>query len=133
MRVICSLYGMRPKCKLELQMQCCVQSGLHSQRQVLRFSATNSEDGRRSPLLRTLGTGNISDEGGSLVSARPQRSTRHCLLRQLFRQLVFPVSLSHLEMMTCLNHRSIHLVFSASSNSDNRQHIILKMVVSACV
>jgi hypothetical protein len=116
-------------------MQFCVQSGLHLQHSVLRFSAINSEESHRSPLLQTRGTGNISDEGGSLVPARPQGSTHRCLLRQIFHQLAFLVLVSplHLGMMTYLNRLSVHLVFSVFSNYVNRQLKILNLSSSASV
>jgi hypothetical protein len=114
----------------QLQMQFCVQFGLHLQQQVLQFSAINSMASHRSPLLRTQGAGNISGEGGSLM---PQQSTHHCLLRQIFHQLAFLVSPLYQEMMMCLNRLNVRLVFSVSSNDGNRHLKTQKLSASACV
>lgn len=65
--------------------------------------------------------------------ARPQGSTHHCLLRQIFHQLTFLVSPLQLGMMTYLNRLNVHLMFSVSSNDVNGQLKILKVSSSARV
>lgn len=121
------MHAVRMNLVLQLQMQFCVQFGLHLQHWVLWCSAINSKESHHSHLLQTQGTGNISGEWGSFVPARPQESTHRCLLRQIFQQLVFLVSPLHLGVMTYLNHHNVHVVFSVSSNDVNRQLKILKL------